>query len=248
MTQHIALYGFTRRKDGLRVHPRGVERSRCFLFHVGGESAAVVSFVDPERFQASPTNLVRHEETVERIFSRQVFLPVKFPKVLPLGALRKSLQRLDPELTKVLRKIVFKTEFQVKVYLLDDVSREEPSAYYNAFSRYILEHSSQYQYKHYFPILTQEAKEAEFLQYAENVVNDISKKLFENAMYWRAKSFCSEKILLDAVLWVRKHRVVRFLTVAGALRQHYPNLKISLFGPHPPYNFVTIDLKEDGAN
>ena len=243
-SQHVALYGFIRRKDGLRTHPFGIDRSPCFLFHAGGQSGAVVSLVNPKTFRPGLTNMVRHEEIVHKVFNKQVFLPVKFPKVLSLTSLRRSMSDLDREIGRVLQKIIFKTEFHLKVFLLDQVNLEMPSLYFNAFSKYIMDHSSQFRYKHYFPILTKEAKEAEFLNYAEQVVNDISHKLCEKSMYWRAKTFSSEKILLDAVFWVRKHRAQGFTDEVASIKQFYPNLKISLLGPNPPYNFVKIDLKE----
>lgn len=244
MSQHLALYGFVRRKDGLRAHPRGIDRSRCFLFHSGGHAAAVVSFVDPHHFQSNLANLVLHEETVQKVFAKQVFLPVKFPKVLSAVSLKRSLADLDSEILKVLQKIIFKTEFHVKVYLMDTPSNDLSCLYYNAFSRHLMEHSRQFRYKHYFPILTKEAKEAEFLHYAEQVVNDMSQRLCSHSMYWRAKSFCSEKVLLDSVFWVRKHRAASFLEDAKSLKKFYPNLRLSVLGPNPPYNFVKIDLKE----
>lgn len=244
MSQHVALYGFIRRRDGLRIHPKGIEGSRCFLFHAGGQSAAVVSFVNQEPSQTSLASMIRHEEAVERVSTKQVLLPVKFPKILSVYSLRKSLVDLDREIIKVLQKIIFKNEFHVKVYLLDQANRQAPSVYFNAFSKYILEHASQYRYKHFFPIPNDEAKEAEFIQYAEQVVNHISQKLCRYAMYWRAKSFCSERVMLDAVFWVRRHRTQTFLENTRMLKQLYPNLKISVLGPQPPYNFVKIDLKE----
>ena len=244
MTQQVALYGFIRRKDGLRVHPRGIDNARCFLFHGGGQSAAVVSLVKHKNFNSNPANMVRHEEVVEKIFSRQVFLPVKFPKLLVVKSLRKSMVDLDREISRVLQKIIFKAEYHVKVFLLDSANPIEPSGTFNAFSKYIMEHSSQYRYKHYFPILTKEAKEAEFLHYAEQVVNHISQKLCNRAMYWRAKSFCSEKILLDSIFWVRRHRTDAFLQDVKDMKSFYPNLKISVLGPRPPYNFVKIDIKD----
>lgn len=244
MTQHVALYGFIRRKDGLRIHPRGIDHSRCFLFHVGGQTAAVVSLINLKNFQSNLANMVRHEEVVEKIFSKQVLLPVKFPKILTIRSLRKSLLELDPEVARVLQKIIFKNEYHVKVFLLEYAAGDKSSVYFNAFSKYIIENSSQYRYKHYFPILTKEAKEAEFLHYAEQVVNHLSQKLCSNAMYWRAKSFCSEKILLDSIFWVRRHRNDAFLEDVKQLKNFYPNLKLSVLGPRPPYNFVKIDLKD----
>lgn len=243
MTHYLALYGFVRRKDGLRVRVCGVDRLRCFLFHAGGETAAVVSLTGVRGFTSSPAHLVRHEEIVDKIFARQVFLPVKFPKLLGLRALRRGLGELDGEISRVLQKIVFKDEYHVRVYLAEYGTASSPSAHFNAFSRFIIENSSEYRYKHYFPILTQEAREAEFLNTAEQVVNRISRKLSNHAVYWRAKSFCSERIMLDAIFWVRRHMGNRFLGDIREMKHFYPNLKISVLGPRPPYNFVSIDLK-----
>ncbi len=245
MSQHVALYGFTRRKDGLRVSLRGIDQSRCFLYHIGGDTAAVVSLVDSKEFNSNLTRMVRHDEVVHEIFSKQVILPVKFPKVVSLKSLKKNFQEMDGDIAYVLRKIVYKEEYHVKVFLLDSGTSEMPSLYYNAFSRYILDHATQYRYKHYFPILTQEAKEAEFLHYAEQVVGNMSQSLTRHAAYWRAKSFCSERILLDSVFWIRRHRVPYFKEECQKLRTFYPNLRLSLLGPRPPYNFVKIDLKDE---
>lgn len=244
MSQHVALYGFIRRKDGLRVSLRGIDQSRCFLFHVGGDTAAVVSLVEAKGSQSNLTRMVRHDEVVHEIFSKQVILPVKFPKVVSLKSLRKNFEEMDNDIAYALRKIVYKEEYHVKVFLLDQGAGEMPSLYYNAFSRYILDHSSQYRYKHYFPILTQEAKEAEFLHYAEHVVGNISQTLTRHAAYWRAKSFCTERVLLDSVFWIRRHRVPFFEEECRKLRTFYPNLRLSLLGPRPPYNFVKLDLKD----
>ncbi len=244
VSQHVALYGFIRKKDGLRVSLRGIDRSRCFIYHAGGESAAVVSIVDDGNFDSNLTRMIRHDEVIEQIFSKQVILPVKFPKVLTLKSLRKNFAELDQEITYVLRKIIYKEEYHLKVFLLDSGNTEMPSVYFNAFSRYILEHSAQYRYKHYFPILTQEAKEAEFLHYAEQVVGHISQRLTHHAAYWRTKSFSSERIILDSVFWIRRHRVSLFKEECKKLRLFYPNLRLSLLGPRPPYSFVKIDFKE----
>jgi len=246
MTQHVALYGFIRRKDALRAHPRGIDNARCFLFHVGGQSAAVISLVNPKTFQSNLTNLVRHEEVVDNIFAKQVILPVKFEKILSIRSLRKSMLELDGEICRVLQKIIFKSEYHVKVFLLDysAAAAGAPSGYYNAFSKYIIENASQYRYKHYFPIQTSEAKEAEFLHYAEHVVSNMSQRLCNHAMYWRAKSFCSEKVMLDSIFWVRRHKSDEFLNETKELRNFYPNLKLTVLGPRPPYNFVKIDIKD----
>ena len=202
MSKQLALYGFVRRKDGLRVRPEGVDRSRCSLFYSGEESAAVVSWVKDKEFAPNPTDMMRHEEAVNQIFDKQVILPAKFPKIITVEALERSMTEMEGDLKKVLQRIVYKNEYHVRVIMTDPVVEETPVSGYNQMSRFIMENSSRYKYKHYFPLLTKEAKEAEFLNYAEQVVNNISQKLCVKSMYWRAKSFSSDKILLDAVFWV----------------------------------------------
>ena len=41
MKQVVALYGFTRRKDGFRVRPSGVDHLPCYAFHTDMFSAYV---------------------------------------------------------------------------------------------------------------------------------------------------------------------------------------------------------------
>jgi hypothetical protein len=243
MTQHLALYGFIRRKDNLRIQPDGVDFRRCFLFYVGGKSAAVVSLANPQKMTPNLTNMVRHDEAIESVFDRQVILPVRYPMVMTIPALKRYLVTMDRELTSVLQKLVFKSEFHIKIYLSNFDKQDDVAYYYNAFSKYILEHSSQYRYKHFFPTLTREAKEAEFVNYAELVISQISRKLCQHARYWRIKSFCSERLLSDAYFWVRKHQHDRFVEKSNFLKKHFPNLSISVLGPHPPYNFANLNLK-----
>ncbi len=244
MIEYVALYGFTRRKEGLRVRPQGVDRGSCLLYHAGGESAAVITPVDPKSFSTDATNMVLHEEAVETIAQKQVILPVKFPRIMTLRALKKNLSRLDPEFTRILRKIVYKAEFRVRVLLMDLNSARVPSIYYNAISQFFMERATQYQYKHFFPIMTKEAQEAEFVYSTEQIIQVITDRLCTSAMYWRAKSFHTDRVLMDAYFWTRRHQTGAFLREMSQLKSFYPNLHFSVLGPYPPYNFARIDLKK----
>jgi len=244
MSQQVALYGFVRRKDGLRVHPEGVEGGRCTLLSAGREAVAVVSSVSHDRYEPNPLDMLRHEEVIERIYDKQVILPAKFPKVLSIDALERSMVEMEPDLNKVLQRIIFKSEYQVKVIMTDPILEETPTFFLNAFSKFIMENSGRYQYKHYFPLLTREGKEAEFVDYAETVVKHISQRLCSQVTYWRGKSFRSEKVLLESFFWVRKHRNRLFEDSIAELRRFYPNLKFSILGPSPPYNFVQLEFAD----
>jgi hypothetical protein len=242
MSRRVALYGFIRKKDGLKIQPRGVDQGICTTFSAGRDSLAVVSAIRSRYFQPNPQDLLRHEEVVSRIFQKQVILPAKFPKILNLDALEHSMAEMEKDLNQVLQRIIYKTEYQIKVFMTEPVVEANPSFYYNAFSKFIMENSSRYQYRHYFPLLTKEGKEAEFVDYAETVVRHISQKLCSQTTYWRGKSFRSEKVLLESFFWVRKHRNRLFEKNFMDLRKFYPNLRFSILGPNPPYNFVQLEF------
>lgn len=245
MSKQLALYGFIRRKDGLRARLEGVDRGKCSLFYSGAESAAVVSWVKDKNFEPNPGDMLRHEEVIHQIFEKQVILPAKFPKIISVEALERSMDEMEGDLKKVLQRIVYKNEFHVRVLMTDPVIEEPPVAHYNTMSKFILENSSRYKYKHYFPLLTREAKEAEFVDYAETVVRHISQKLCTETTYWRGKSFQSEKVLLESYFWVRKHKTEIFEKCIQDLKKFYPNLRFSVMGPNPPYNFVQLEFVEN---
>lgn len=245
MSKQLALYGFVRRKDGLRIRPEGVDRGRCSLFYSGNESAAVVSWIKDKEFQPDPNDMLRHEEAVQKIFDKQVILPAKFPKIITVEALERSMAEMEGDLRKVLQRIVYKNEYHIRVIMTDPVAEEPPFGGYNQMSKHIMENSSRYKYKHYFPLLTKEAKEAEFVDYAETVVRHISQKLCIETTYWRGKSFLSEKVLLDSYFWVRKHKTEIFKKCIQDLKAFYPNLRFSVLGPNPPFNFVQLEFVEN---
>ena len=245
MSPQVALYGFIRRKEGLRIRPRGVEKAKCVLLNSGPDTAAVISPIKDGHFQPNPQDLLRHEEVIEQIFNKQVILPAKFPKIITVQALEKSMSEMQKDLGKVLQRIVYKNEYQVRIFMTDPASEESPSYYWNAFSKFVMEQASRYKYKHYFPLLTREAKQAEFVDYAETVVKHISQKICSQTTYWRGKTFQSEKVLFESFFWVRKHKSRMFKKNIEELREHYPNLRFSVLGPNPPYNFVQLEFAEN---
>ena len=86
MSRQVTLYGFIRKKEGLRTRPDGVHNAKCTLIYTGEDTAAVVSLVREKEFQPNPQDLVRHEEVIQEIFKKQVILPAKFPKILSMDA------------------------------------------------------------------------------------------------------------------------------------------------------------------
>ncbi len=245
MTRQVALYGFVRYRDGLRVRPIGVGHSRCYLFYAGGASAAVISTVPSYSFEPSLSNMVSHDEVIEKIYRHQTILPARFPKLLSLKALEKSMSLMDDDISKALGKMLFKSEFRVKFLLAEERSWQDPSTrYFNALSKFFIENSSDSRYRHYFPILTQEAKEAEFMHYTETVIRHVSQRLSRFASYWRVRSFESETVFLDFFFWVRKSRKDPFLRDVDSLRRFFPNLRLNVLGPYPPFNFVNIDFQK----
>jgi hypothetical protein len=245
MSKQLALYGFVRRRDGLRIRPEGVDRGKCSLFYSGTDSAAVVSWVKDKEFEPNPVDMMRHEEVVQQIFDKQVILPAKFPKIITVEALERSMEEMQGDLKKVLQRIVYKNEYHIRVIMTEPAAEETSIGKYNEMSKYIMENSSRYQYKHYFPLLTKEAKEAEFVDYAETIVRHISHKLCIETTYWRGKSFLSEKVLLDSYFWVRKHKHEIFQNCVKELKAFYPNLKFSVLGPNAPFNFVQLEFVEN---
>lgn len=228
------------------MRPDGVNNQRISLLYTGQDAAAVISHIEDNQFKPNPSDMLRHEEAITRIFTRQVILPAKFPKILSLDALERSMADMDRDLNMVLRRIIYKSEYQIKIFMTDPAREDNGGGFmYNAFSRFVMENASRFKYKHYFPLLSREAKEAEFVDYAETVVKHISQQLCAQTTYWRGKSFQSEKVLMESFFWVRKHRSREFETVVEKLRSFYPNLRFSLLGPTPPYNFVQLDFAEN---
>jgi hypothetical protein len=164
---------------------------------------------------------------------------------MSVEALERSMSEMEGDLKKVLQRIVYKNEYHIRVIMTDPVVEEPPVAGYNQMSKFIMENSSRYKYKHYFPLLTKEAKEAEFVDYAETIVRHISHKLCIETTYWRGKSFLSEKVLLDSYFWVRKHKTEIFKKCIQDLKAFYPNLRFSVLGPNPPFNFVQLEFVEN---
>lgn len=245
MSHQVALYGFIRRKEGLRVRLTGVQNAKCTLLYTGPDTAAVISLVKNKRFKPNPQDLVRHEEAVNNIFRKQVILPAKFPKIISIDALERSMAEMQKDLDKVLRRILNKNEFHVRIFMTDPSQEDTPVVHWNMFSRYVLAKAERYKYKHYFPLLTREAKQAEFVDYAESVVRDITQKICTYTTYWRGRSFHSEKVLLESYFWVRKNKSISFRENVQELKDHYPNLRFSVLGPTPPYNFVQLDFAEN---
>ncbi len=244
MKERLALYGFVRRKDGLRIKPFGIQNNQCQLMYIGVDTAAVVSKVSDLRFKPGPQDMIRHEEAVQQIFKQQVILPAKFPKIIGIKALERSLSDMETDLNKVLHRIVCKFEYHVRVFMTGPSEKDIKNYAMNEFSRFVLKKSSQFKYKHYFPLLTKEAKEAEFIDYAETVIKHISQSLCLNTTYWRGKSFVSDKVLMESFFWVRKHKSLMFTRAIARLKEYYPNLKFSVLGPTAPYNFVQLEFAE----
>lgn len=244
MSDCLALYGFVRKKDGLNLRASGVEKQSCSLLDIGNEAAAVVSTIQSKTFQPNPQDLVRHDEVVAKIFKRQVILPAKFPKIMFQETLEKSMSDMAPDLNKVLRRVYNKCEYQIRVITTDPISDETSMNPLNYFSRHVMENAHRYQYKHYFPLLTKEGKEAEFVDYAEAVVKQISSSLCRHTTYWRGKSFQSDKVLLKSYFWVRKSKRKYFEQVVDDLKNSFPNLKFNVLGPTAPYNFVQLEFAD----
>jgi len=244
MSHQVALYGFIRRKEGLRIRPQGVEKAKCTLLYTGRDTAAVISLIKDKHFKPNAQDLVRHEEAVTSIFDKQVILPAKFPKIITIRALEKSMTDMEKDLAKVLRRIIYKNEYHVRIFMTEPSAEETPVVHWNAFSKFVLENAERYKYRHYFPLLTREAKQAEFVDYAESVVRHITQKICCHTTYWRGRSFHSEKVLLESYFWVRKHKSRPFEKNVEELKEHYPNLRFCALGPTPPYNFVQLDFAE----
>lgn len=242
MSGPLALYGFVRREDGLKTSPKGVQSGDIFLYHHGAETAAVVSAIPGRRCSPNPQDLVRHEEAVRAIFESQVILPAKYPHFLTAEALQKSLEEMDGNLRRVLRRVGSKSEYQVRVVMTEPEVEETPASRWNHFSRYILDRSRQFKYKHYFPLITEEAREAEFVEFADSVVKHITENLCCKASFWRGKSFQSEKVLLESFFWMKRTAEKEFEGHLEFLKSFYPNLRFGVVGPNPPYNFAQFEF------
>ena len=47
---------------------------------------------------------------------------------------------------------------------------------------------------------------------------------------------------MDSYFWVRKHKHDIFEKCVKELKKFYPNVRFSVLGPNPPYNFVQLEF------
>ncbi|MEI6633063.1 MAG: GvpL/GvpF family gas vesicle protein [Chlamydiota bacterium] len=192
---------------------------------------------------AGRTDVLRHEEVVERVMGRYVVLPMRFNTVFGTEADAVDvLRRRYDEFKKNINRLRDKVEFGVRIIwpgerIREGIARAHKSSTAGSGApgdtpakRYVKEKLAEHE--------TQKAFERE----AEKHIRALESILQDAISEKRAERLKSRDLLLDAKYLVGKGAARDFRELFERFKKEHGDFRYLFSGPWPPYNFVRVRI------
>lgn len=212
-------------------------------FH--GQPVRAVVFRDI-RAHASPTplthveptaeNLQLHEDVVSRIMRRGTVLPMRFSTVCrSSGAVRDMLERYYGPFRENLDRLRGKVELGIKVfYRLEPEETADPSEKPPSPGEYMMRRYERYR------------KRQDELRAVLAPMEELDAALSALSCARARSGPVRNSLILNASYLTEEDRRERFEALVRQAAERYPDYRIVLSGPWPPYHFVKIRQEGQG--
>ena len=211
--------------------------------------AAVVSDTTLEVHDPTRENVLAHERVNEIVMRDHTVIPMSFGTVFKTREDTIELLRSAYDaFSDVLQKMRDKLEFGVKVLWDRDVMQREIERDDEDLRRLKEELESRKGSTYFARMQYGRMMDAALHARSESYLADITHRLGEVSVAWRANKPIGDKMIMNAAFLVTRPREAAFDAKVKEIGARYDKLMFKYTGPWPPYNFVNIRLKLERAS
>lgn len=218
--------------DTLDVAVRGIEDAAVRLLKID-EFGVLVS--DGDAFPLTRQSAIAHDTVVRSIFEQTTLLPFRFGSVVSEPQLRYYVATYKPALKKSLAHVRGCVQMDLRIIWqkakpdTDQTSENEEQGPGTAFLE-----------KKRRELLGDERQAAQ-----KTELSDLLRKEFGGVIQDQQIELqpSSTAVLASVFHLVKKHDFEKYQASVAEMRHNWPDLKIRLSGPWPPYSFVNIELE-----
>jgi len=241
----LYTYGIIDCSDQITESIYGLEGSGVFNISFCDIGAVVSEFTRPAQ-NMTKSDILAHEDVIERLMEHFTVLPVRFHTVFDgRDGVFFLMQSYYKDFRDNLDRLRDKVEFGIKVIWPSDKIKEHIINTYKKSSKKVFVPSDSSNKRFMRDKFEKYNLEKEFQKKANKYINVMDMFFSKFATEKKLKKLKTEDLLLDAVYLVEKDKQGYFKKAFEHIKNPHTGLKSLFSGPWPPYNFVILPKKSD---
>ncbi|PYX91202.1 MAG: hypothetical protein DMG67_10815 [Acidobacteria bacterium] len=246
------VYGIIAGDGQLPLGKSGIGGEIADVFSVDYSGlVAVCSRVRMAILDATRENALAHEHVVERVMNTHTIIPMSFGTVFRTEEdIREVLKSIYPSLRDVLEKMQGKIEFGLKVTWDRDKMIEKLKREDEEIRQFVQELAKKHLQSTYFARMQLGRMiDRALTERSVDIVKEIYDSLRPACVASRDNKTIGENMIMNAAFLLQRKKEPEFDRIVNQISERFKNiLSFRYSGPWPPYNFVNIRLKLEGAS
>jgi len=208
--------------------------------------SAVLGILKEKTSNVSQTDALEYAHVIEKLALYFSLLPMRYGAIVKTDDdVRELLEKNYEALRQNLQKVENKDEFSLKVfwdYLKSGKKIKKEAEYADSNIPEAMQGNSVHKV-YLMSKLKEHRFETMLLQHAEQIMGEIGRQIAKLTPFFNLKKMSSQSLIIDTVLLLEKSRQHELIQLTTEIQNQYPELKLILTGPWPPYSFVQITLE-----
>jgi hypothetical protein len=204
----------------------------------------IVSEMNRSIQTATESDVLKHEEVVERLITDFTVLPMRFQSTVDRREdVISIMQNCYKDFRNNLDRLHNKREFGIKVLWPADKIRQDVIKTLGDVEQTTTESCTSANRKYMMEKFKQHKIDKAFESKADKLIGAMDELLCKFAAEKKLQKLKTANLLLDAVYLVENSRQSSFREAFGNIKDAHPGLKFLFSGPWPAYNFVVLSQR-----